>query len=92
MIYRSRSKAMRLEGWVFMPEAGWLVGYVYEDEKGRFRDGEYIHTSQVKQDPKTFKKGIDVKTKYSVYELGEPSDHPLAQFRAEAMLQDFMRG
>ena len=82
---------MRLENWAFVPQMGYLVGDVYGDEKGRFVDGCFIHTSQVKQNPETFKEGVVVKTKYSTYILGVPfsaKDNAIRSAKHIALLQD----
>jgi len=51
-----------------------LSGNIFNDSKGRFSDGEFIHTSIFATDrnPKTYKKGDVVNTRFSAYRLGAP--------------------
>jgi len=66
----------RLDGW-FVSELATgiyrLNGYVSGDVRGRFSDGEFIHTSavfQADQPSSELKEGDIVKTMYSSYKLG----------------------
>lgn len=60
-----------LENWY--SQNGMYWGQVYFDRKGRFMDGESIHTSGVEDDPVTLPTGATViKTRNSVYMLGLP--------------------
>lgn len=45
-----------------------LYGRVYDDQRNRFNDGDFIHTSLVTDD--TFSEGSVVNTLYSTYLLG----------------------
>jgi len=64
----------RLEAWEVMQfshEEYIIWGSVYEDEEGRFKDGEYIHTSTVSiKDFPSPKEGDVVTTRNSTYLLG----------------------
>ena len=63
----------RLEDWVIDPVFDIVWGHCYDDSKGRFRDGTYIHTSSVPDlRKKALQKGDLVKTLNSTYLLGDP--------------------
>lgn len=64
----------RLENWVYDKNNNWLWGDVYEDEKGRFPDGLFIHTSWVMIPSEELKEGVEVPTYYSSYLLGRPRE------------------
>ena len=49
-------------------KAGIIFGFVYDDEKNRFLNGTYIHTSQVQEIDLHNRFGI---TRNTRYELGE---------------------
>jgi hypothetical protein len=50
-----------------------IWGNVYEDERERFRDGLYMHTSGIPiTELSCLRKGYVVTTRNSTYELGEP--------------------
>lgn len=64
----------KLENWhVACPVRGVyiLCGRVFGDTKGRFSDGELIHTSQLHCNYKELKEGGVARTRYSNYLLGE---------------------
>ncbi len=64
----------RLENWTYDLVWKVLLGDIYEDTKGRFQDGLWIHTSvlkHTKEEIKAFKEGDVVTTKYSTYLLGK---------------------
>lgn len=61
----------RLENWVW-DERGIYWGNIYEDSRGRFNDGTWIHTSLVKKEKKNRIEGDLVKTLNSIYILGKP--------------------
>ncbi len=50
-----------------------IWGAVYGDIRDRFKDGTSITTSSVDTKSQSLKEGAIVKTRYSVYKLGEPS-------------------
>ena len=61
----------RLENWFYRSFLGqtWVEGNVYDDAKGRFRKGAFIHTSMlVEIDPEN----KVANTTYSKYLLGVP--------------------
>ena len=65
----------RLENWLLVmltKKTAIIYGECYEDEKGRFPDGSFIHTSKVI--PKKYKEGDVVETLNSTYLLGKPGD------------------
>lgn len=65
----------RLENWVWDGVHSVIWGFIYDDEKGRFRDGTWIHTSLIDRTKfKELKSGNVVKTLNSSYLLGEPSN------------------
>lgn len=54
-----------------------IWGEIHFDEKGRFFDNTMIHTSGISEfdyNPKILKKGDIVRTRNSVYVLGEPKE------------------
>lgn len=58
-----------LQGWSFLtvrPNTYKLVGYIYNDTKGRFRDGDMVTTSRLKSID--FDK-MEAKTVHSLYKL-----------------------
>lgn len=57
----------RLEGWWKDERHPIIWGYIYDDIHGRFRNGSYIHTSQIVEQTPTH-----VKTLNSYYKLGRP--------------------
>lgn len=62
----------RLENWVKDDTHSVIWGFVYEDSKGRFRDGTWIHTSYIDADLFISAKEDDVvKTLNSSYLLGK---------------------
>ena len=62
----------RLESWHFDRHYRVIWGYVYEDALGRFADGEFIHTSSIKNHKGKLTEGSLVKTTNSIYLLGKP--------------------
>lgn len=67
----------RLENWIWDNEHSVLWGFIYDDERKRFRDGTWIHTSIIDSlDPKDLRSGAVVKTLNSLYLLGKPSTMP----------------
>lgn len=65
---------MILENWSVenVTEEEFMIwGYVYGDTKGRFYDGQYIHTSGIKYG-EALDKGSVVNTRNSTYTLGTP--------------------
>lgn len=48
-----------------------VYGYIKGDKKGRFEDGDYIHTSYCLDDC-VFEEGSIIKTRNSTYLLGSP--------------------
>jgi hypothetical protein len=63
----------RLENWSYDNVNHVLWGNIFEDERGRFTDGGYIHTSNLRHPKNTeFKSGMIVDTMNSKYLLGEP--------------------
>lgn len=66
----------RLEDWTHDKEGFNVIwGHVYEDVRGRFRDGTWIHTSVLRH-PKiaVHKEGDIVRTLNSTYLLGKPRE------------------
>lgn len=62
----------RLESWYWDNTYNIVWGYLFDDVRGRWRDGEHIHTSNItshKQD--TTKEGDVVTTLNSTYLLGK---------------------
>jgi len=65
----------RLEGWIYDADYNVLWGFIYDDTRKRFRDGEYIHTSGIPRGKRIeFKEGMIVDTLNSSYLLGNPSE------------------
>jgi len=62
-----------LEHWLY--SNGMVWGQVFGDKKNRFPDGAWIHTSKVEL-PLSLEKGELVRTRNSVYLLGEPESEP----------------
>lgn len=65
----------RLESWKIDPIFNIIWGFIYEDERKRWPDGTWIHTSSIDHNTlrnTKLKKGDVVKTLNSSYELGEP--------------------
>jgi hypothetical protein len=58
----------RLENWREM--FGSVCGNIYDDEKGRWEDGTYIHTSQIVNINYVKR---ELQTRNTVYTLGEPA-------------------
>jgi len=64
----------RLENWAWDDVHPVIWGFIYDDERGRFRDGTWIHTSLInKKKFKELKAGDTVETLNSSYLLGKPS-------------------
>jgi len=62
----------RLEGWVVQYGVVW--GHVYEDIRGRFSDGMWIHTSALLSPrEKDLREGVVAITRNSSYLLGKKS-------------------
>lgn len=64
----------RLENWYFDPIFDIIWGNLYDDSKGRFYDGQWIHTSSIpklKELRPKFRKGYKVRTLNSIYLLGK---------------------
>lgn len=67
----------RLENWAWDDVHPVIWGFIYDDERKRFRDGTWIHTSIIDSlDPKDLRSGAVVKTLNSLYLLGKPSTMP----------------
>ena len=64
-------KKMLLKDWYIRPVNGGMVvvGYIFNDEKGRFEDGTLIHTSLVVYADFEYRV---IKTLNSTYHLGLP--------------------
>ena len=63
-----------LENWL-ISDIGWpaVVGDLYGDRKGRFLEGERVHTSTVEEiDTGEPREGSPVTTRNSLYRLGKP--------------------
>jgi len=68
---------MRIENWLVMDfglGGKRVVGHVYDDTKGRFEDGELIHTSEIQciNEDET-----EVNTLYSTYKLGRKKNETI---------------
>lgn len=61
----------RLEGWYWDDQYNIIWGYLYDDVRERWCDGQYIHTSHI-EDKKDYKEGDIVYTLNSSYLLGKP--------------------
>ena len=64
----------RLEGWILKNGiyGMWLEGRIYDDTKGRFQDGTYVHTSSIElEEAQNLQTGSVAKTRNSNYLLGE---------------------
>lgn len=61
----------RLEGWYWDESYSIIWGYLYDDVRNRWRDGQHIHTSYIK-DKKKYVEGDLVSTLNSTYLLGKP--------------------
>lgn len=62
----------RLENWALIAK-----GEIFDDEKGRFRDGEPIITSKiVLLDGRMTEYFTDIKTLNTEYKLGKPKQFP----------------
>ncbi len=77
----------KLEGWSWLHN-GSLAGRVYNDDKGRFKDGAYIYTSLVQEyslkDGNRFAQTLNTR-----YELGDSEWEEYRKERAEkARLRD----
>lgn len=59
----------RLENW-YLHGYVLLVGDIYDDIRGRFEDGQSIHTSAIKDNGDNIKEGDVVQTRNSRYLLG----------------------
>jgi hypothetical protein len=69
----------RLENWIYDPLWNVVWGNVYDDARKRFRDGEWIHTSdipvtRVGRTGDVLKEGDIIKTLNSKYLLGKPQE------------------
>jgi len=63
----------RLENWSYDHINHVMWGNLFDDAKERFREGAYIHTSNLRHPKKTeFKQGMTINTMNSSYLLGEP--------------------
>lgn len=63
----------RLENWCFV--AGTLYGEIYDDEAGRFEDGDSVSTSSVlpmSMQTHTPAEGYEIATRNTIYLLGKP--------------------
>ena len=58
-------KTARIENWFVLNQ--YLFGNVYDDDQGRFKDGEFIQTSPILNITR-----ISAETKNSLYMLGKP--------------------
>lgn len=62
-----------LEGWRIDSVFTIVWGFIYGDTKKRFRDGTWIHTSDVKGiRSMNLKEGDIIETRNSFYKLGKP--------------------
>jgi len=60
-----------LHNWVWDDIHGVYWGHVFNDRKGRFREGTWIHTSHVREGYRNKKRGgCHIYTLNSVYRLG----------------------
>lgn len=68
----------RLEGWYYDYLNNVVWGYIYDDTRGRFVDGQRIHTSDIPstrrndKDVSQFVEGSVISTRNSRYLLGKP--------------------
>lgn len=62
-----------LEDWVYDPRYRCIWGFCYDDIKGRFRNGTWIHTSSIPNaNPSEYVEGFVVQTLNTKYLLGTP--------------------
>lgn len=64
----------RLENWAYNSKSNTIVGEIYNDANGRFRDGSQIQTSRLKPmsvQVSTPKEGVVMETLNSSYLLGK---------------------
>lgn len=62
----------RLEQWQYDRNHRVVWGRIFDDVHGRFKDNTYIHTSGIESHKGPLEKGVLLKTRNSVYLLGEP--------------------
>jgi len=68
----------RLEDWTYDKLYNVVWGYIYDDTRGRFFDGQRIHTSDIPstrlngRDASQFVEGSVILTRNSRYLLGKP--------------------